>query len=1043
MDSLEVSERFLWDLRQTVSDLIVENYAGQFHKLANQRGLRLSIEAYGEPADDMTYAGQTDEPMSEFWSWGKFGAAESCTEMASAAHTYGKRILGAEAFTATDAEKWLGHPGNIKDLGDWAFCEGVNRFVFHRYAAQPWVDRASRYVDGAVGFALRADADVVGAVQGLARLPGSLPVPAATRAVRSRCLLSPAGSAPRQFVPPPAVSAAPFVRGGYNFDGCTPEVVLTRMRVADGRIVLPDGMSYRVLVLPEVETMTPTLLSKIKELVEAGATVFTPTRPRKTPGLTGYPACDQQVQQVTQSIWGDGTAPAQLTERPLGHGRVIWGGELSPQPGDESDQSPDLTAAKWIWHREGNPAAAAPTGTRYFRRVVTWDQDTPIASAKLLMTADNAFECWVNGRRVSAGDNYTQAYLSDIKSVWKPGANIIAVAAKNVSDVPNPAGLIGLLVIRLKDGQTFTISTDQSWKSAETAPGDWTTAATDNWGAAMELGLCGMAPWGEPQYMPAIHNVFPDAGIVHRWLAKNGVPPDFSASQTLRYTHRRIGETDVYFVANGTEQNLAATCSFRVTGKQPELWHPETGRVVDLPFYKEQGGCTDVLLQFGPTESVFVVFRRPSELARQLVSVHRAGRDIMRLETPTTPLDARSVSNTLTMAAWVKPAADTLLPRESREGVTAYAAGRNDVVFPPPGHEVWGELQAGAGLAVGRNGICVHEHGADHFPAVLVYPMSVTDWTHVAVVYSDGTPSLYVNGQLVRTGLKSGFVVHPGLHVAHTRPVAPFQGALTDLQAFDHALSDEAIAKMAQTPPSPTTADGALAVDLVRGEIWQPGNYELQTADGHSRGINIAQLPPPRALDGPWNVSFDPRWGGPADVTFETLEDWAKRSEVGIRYYSGTAVYRKNFSLESDFVKSLAGHQATRGERHCLYLNLGQVAVMADVKLNGHELGIVWKAPYRVDISEAVQPGQNQLEVKVVNLWINRQIGDEQLPEDSERNPGGTLKNWPAWLQQGQPSPTGRLTFTSWRLWNKNDALQPSGLLGPVTLQTAMRYDLN
>ena len=69
VDSLELSERFLWDLRQTVSDLIVENYAGQFRKLANQRGLRLSIEAYGEPADDMTYAGQADEPMSEFWSW--------------------------------------------------------------------------------------------------------------------------------------------------------------------------------------------------------------------------------------------------------------------------------------------------------------------------------------------------------------------------------------------------------------------------------------------------------------------------------------------------------------------------------------------------------------------------------------------------------------------------------------------------------------------------------------------------------------------------------------------------------------------------------------------------------------------------------------------------------------------------------------------------------------------------------------------------------------------------------------------------------------
>ena len=115
VDSLEVSERFLWDLRQTVSDMLIENYAGHFRTLANRHGLRLSIEAYdGVPCDEMTYAGQADEPMSEFWSWAKFGAAYSCTEMASAAHVYGKQILGAEAFTATDNEKWLGHPATSR-----------------------------------------------------------------------------------------------------------------------------------------------------------------------------------------------------------------------------------------------------------------------------------------------------------------------------------------------------------------------------------------------------------------------------------------------------------------------------------------------------------------------------------------------------------------------------------------------------------------------------------------------------------------------------------------------------------------------------------------------------------------------------------------------------------------------------------------------------------------------------------------------------------------------------------------------------------------
>src|SRR5882724_9378186 len=133
LGSLEISERFLWDLRQTVSDLIVENYAGELRRLSHRHGMHLTMEAYDlNPSDDLSFAGRVDQPMAEFWTWPAYGVAYSCIEMASAAHVYGKPIVSAEAFTATDAEKSVAHPFAVKVFGDRAFCQGINRFVLHR-----------------------------------------------------------------------------------------------------------------------------------------------------------------------------------------------------------------------------------------------------------------------------------------------------------------------------------------------------------------------------------------------------------------------------------------------------------------------------------------------------------------------------------------------------------------------------------------------------------------------------------------------------------------------------------------------------------------------------------------------------------------------------------------------------------------------------------------------------------------------------------------------------------------------------------------------
>ena len=125
--------------------------------------------------------------------------------------------------------------------------------------------------------------------------------------------------------------------------------------------------------------------------------------------------------------------------------------------------------------------------------------------------------------------------------------------------------------------------------------------------------------------------------------------------------------------------------------------------------------------------------------------------------------------------------------------------------------------------------------------------------------------------------------------------------------------------------------------------------------------------------------------------------------------------------------------------------------VIATVTLNGQELGTLWKPPFRIDITDRLKPGRNTLEVRVVNLWCNRLIGDQQLPEDAEWRTGGgmagggryqLLKSWPQWLQEGKPSPSGRVTFSTARHLQKGDPLLPSGLLGPVTLKVAEDHEM-
>jgi len=299
--------------------------------------------------------------------------------------------------------------------------------------------------------------------------------------------------------------------------------------------------------------------------------------------------------------------------------------------------------------------------------------------------------------------------------------------------------------------------------------------------------------------------VIPD----HGWesiLVKDRLMPDFKGDD-LYWIHRRLGSDDIYFLANSKAEPIERNCTFRINGKTPELWDPETGEIYSLSDYSEISGSTRVPLQFEAFQSWFVVFR----------------------DNPSSTISAN-----------------------------------------------------------------------DPFPA------------------------------------------------------------------------------------------------------WE----EIQQ------------------LNSKWTLDFDPEWGSGDTFTIDSLFSWPEHPDSLVKYYSGTASYRTEFDFSG----------AVKNQKGTIYLDLGDVGVAARVKLNGKDCGITWKPPYMVDITKALQKGQNELIIEVANTWANRLIGDEQLPLDSDWENWETLTSWPDWFTEGKNRPTDRFTFTSVRHYKKDSPLQPSGLLGPVRI---------
>ena len=615
VNSRPASNRFLYDFRKTLGDLAIDNHYRIFRDRAHKHGLQIHPESGGPhavPIDAQRCLGMDDAPMSEFWAWSwkhRIGDTNRffVKQPASAAHTYGRRLVLAEGFTDIGPHWQESLSENLKPSFDQAACEGLNLLVWHAFVCSPaemglpgqqyfagthfnpnttWWEKSAPFLAyiNRCQFMLQQGLFVADA----AYYYGDH-VPNFTQLKR----LDPAHILP-----------------GYDYDVATEEVLLQHMSVCNGRIVLPDGMSYRVLVLPDRTGISLPVLRQLKNLVKAGATVIGP-KPVQTYSLTGFPQCDAEVVRLANELWGEATSATPLDRR-FGKGRIISG-----------------------------------------------------KTAREVMLADG---------------------------------------------------------------------------------------------------------------------VKPD--FAYR-LRPESSAPAFQSATILDYIHRRVGEAEIYFVANRSGQWQEADCTFRVTGKVPELWDAVSGVIRPAAQYSEPAGQTSLPLQFAPYGSMFVVFRAP------------------------------------------------------------------------------------------------------------------------------GTPA---------------------------------------------------------------------------AEAGTQRNYPSYTA--------------PHELTGPWTVNFDPKWGGPETAQFEQLASWSQRPEEGIKYYSGTATYRKTFDVPETHRRP--GQRVT--------LDLGDVKNLAEVRLNGKNLGVLWALPFRLDVTAAIKPAGNQLEIEVVNFWPNRIIGDQHVASEK------------------------RFTQTNIRKLTKDTPLLESGLLGPVCL---------
>jgi hypothetical protein len=534
-------------------------------------------------------------------------------------------------------------------------------------------------------------------------------------------------------------------------------------------------------------------------------------------------------------------------------------------------------------------------------------------------------------------------------------------------------------------------------------------------------------------------------------LQKLNINPDFELSSRsgdapLMFTHRKTGDTDIYFITNQRRTYEDTVCTFRVTNRQPELWDPSTGKITTCSIYETVDNGVRLPIQLQPYGSALVVFRLPAS-GHHLHSIKKDNVIILNtkpFQSPPRKLYT-DVFNNFTICFWAKPEMNILLNPgimilNPRDAWTEFYA-----IYPSPAKQLYGEGHATCGLAVGRNGVAVWERSGGNPVLMMGAPITISGWSHIAFRYKDNISSVYVNGKLIQEGKKGDMVIHPGLGETYLQEGASYyNGDMTEPILFPEVLSADRIFKLAneelrlkQTAPFIAEVKQGGKPSLL---IYQNGNYSLLNSAGQATTFQITGIDESVEIEGPWQVKFAPMLGAPSQIALSKLISLHKHSDDGVKYFSGTATYTHGFSIL---------HQKLNQDKRLL-LDLGRVEVIAEVSVNGKDFDILWKRPYMVDVTNAIKPGINKLEIKITNVWPNRLIGDEQMPEHNKFLPRGSprglesltgdaIQELPNWYIQNKSKPLdGRITFATWKHYTKDSPLLESGLIGPVRLLMAV-----